>query len=66
MRYSLYKWVIMPMGLSNAPSTFMQTVNNLFYDILDFSMAVFLDDFLMYSLMVKEHFMLLEKILVHL
>ena len=63
MRYALYKWVVMPMGLSNAPATFMHTTNNLFSNILDYSMAVFLDDILMYSYTVKEHFTLLEKVL---
>ena len=52
MRYGLYKWVIMHMGLMNAPATFIQTMNNLFSDILDFRMAVFLDDILVYSCMV--------------
>ena len=60
MRYGLYKWVIMPMGLTNAPATFMQTMNNLFSDMLDSGIAVFLDDILMYSGTVDEHFMLLE------
>ena len=54
------------MGLTNSPVTFMQTMNNLFSDMLDSGVAVFLDDILMYSHMVKEHFMLLEKLLVHL
>ena len=49
MRYSLYKWVVMPMGLTNAPATFMQTMNNLFSNMLDSGMAVFLDDILVYS-----------------
>ena len=60
-RYSLYKWVVMPMGLTNAPATFMQTMNNLFLDMLDSGMAVFLDDILVYSGMVDKHFTLLEQ-----
>ena len=63
-RYSLYKWVIMPMGLMNTPATFMRTMNNLFSDMLDSGVAVFLDDILMYSCMVNEHFTLLEIVLV--
>ena len=63
MRYGLYKWVVMPMGLTNAPATFMQTMNNLFSDMLDSGMAVFLDDILVYLGMVDKHFMLLEQVL---
>ena len=48
------------MGLTNAPATFMQTMNNLFLDMLDSGVAVFLDNILMYSGMVDKHFMLLE------
>ena len=64
MRYGLYKWVVMPMGLTNAPATFMQTMNNLFSDMLDSGVAVFLDDILVYLCIVDEHFTLLEKVLV--
>ena len=66
MRYGLYEWVIMPMGLTNAPATFMRTMNNLFSDMLDSGVAVFLDNILMYSGMVDEHFTLLEQVLVRL
>ena len=55
----------MPMGLINAPATFMQTINILFSEMLDLFMAVFLDGILMYSYMMKEHFILLKKVLVH-
>ena len=55
MRYCLYEWVVMPMGLTNVPATFMRTINNLFSDMLDFSMAVFLNDILKYSCMADEH-----------
>ena len=66
MRYGLYKWVVMPMGLMNAPAMFMQTMNNLFLDILNSGVAVFLDDILVYSCTINEHFTLLEQVLVHL
>ena len=66
MRYGLYKWVVMPMGLTNAPATFMQTMNNLFLVMLDSGVVVFLDDILVYSGMVDKHFTLLEQVLVHL
>ena len=61
--YSLYKWLIMPTGLTNVPAIFIQTMNKLFFKILDSRITVFLDDILVYSHMVKEHFMLLEKVL---
>ena len=66
MRYSFYEWVVMTMGLTNAPATLMCTMDNLFSNMLDSSMAVLLDDILMYSRMVVEHCILLDKILVHL
>ena len=65
-RYSLYKWIILPRGLMDAPDTFIQTINNLFSDILNSGKAILLDDILMYSHTVNEHFTFLEKILVHL
>ena len=30
MRYGLYKWVMMPMELTNAPAMFMNTMKNSF------------------------------------
>ena len=48
-RYGLYEWVVMPMGLLNAPAMFIQTINNLFSDMLYFGVAVFLDNILLYS-----------------
>ena len=46
----------------NAPAMFMRMMNNLFADMLDKGVIVFLDDVLIYSTMVEEHFELLEKV----
>ena len=52
----------MPMGLTNMPVPFIRMINNLFKDMLDQGVVVFLDDVLIYSTMAKEHFELLEKV----
>ena len=61
IRYCLYEWVVKHMGLTNAPAMLIHTMNNLFSDMLDFGIGVLMDDIFVYSHMVKEHFMLLEK-----
>ena len=50
------------MGLMNAPATFMKTMNNLFEDILDQGVVVFLNDMLIYSTMSEGQFKLLGKV----
>ena len=46
----------------NASAMFMQTMNNLFIDMLDKGVVVFLDDILIYSTTAEENFVLLEKV----
>ena len=46
--YGLYKWTVLPMGLTNAPAMFMRAMNNLFTNLLDRGVIVFLDDVLVY------------------
>ena len=45
---------------------FMWMMNNLFEDMLDQGVVVFLDDMLIYSTMVEGHFKLLEKVFIYL
>ena len=59
MRNGPYKCIVMHMGLTNAPATFMQTVNNLFSNIIDSGEAIFLNNILVHLNKVKEHFILL-------
>ena len=66
MRYSLYQWVVVPIGLTNIPDTFMCTMNYLFSNMVDCRIAVFLNNILVYSYAVKEHFIFLEKVLAYL
>ena len=47
----------------NALATFMETMNNLFCNMFNSGLPVFLDNILVYLHTVKEHFTLLKKVL---
>ena len=50
------------MGLSNTPEMFMQAMNNLFADLLNYGITVFLDDILVYSHTRDKHIQLLHTV----
>ena len=52
----------MPFGFTNAPATFMRTMNNLFSDLLDRGAVAFMDDALIYSSTLEEHELLLNTV----
>jgi hypothetical protein len=54
-RYGSFEYTVLPMGLCNAPGTFMQLMNETFRDLLDRSVLVFLDDILVFSRTREEH-----------
>lgn len=62
-RYGLYEWNVMPFGLSGAPATFQRAMNDLFRDLLDKGVVVYLDDVLIYAPDAPSHLHLLDTVL---
>jgi len=56
----------MPFGLSNAPLTFQRFMNELFADLLDICVIVYLNDILIYSKNLKEYKKQVKEVLRHL
>lgn len=54
-RYGLFEYLVMPFGLTNAPATFQHLMNNIFRDMLDVCVIIYLDDILVYSSSLSEH-----------
>ena len=48
-RYGSFEFLVMPMGLTNAPATFQHFMNDIFQDMSDVFMVVYLDNILVYS-----------------
>uniref|UniRef100_A0A3B3DPC6 Gypsy retrotransposon integrase-like protein 1 n=1 Tax=Oryzias melastigma TaxID=30732 RepID=A0A3B3DPC6_ORYME len=50
-----YEYLVMPFGLCNAPSVFQAFVNDIFRDMLQKNVIVYIDDILVYSKTLDEH-----------
>ena len=54
-RYGLFEWLVMPMGLTNAPGTFQNYINDTLRQFIDIFCVTYLDDILIYSESFDEH-----------
>lgn len=51
----LYEYTVMPFGLKNTPAVFQRFMNDLFSDLIDIYVVVYLDDILIYSKNEEQH-----------
>ena len=56
----------MPFGLTNAPTAFQHLMNNVFSDLLDICILIYLDDILIYSNTLEEHHRHIREVLLQL
>jgi hypothetical protein len=54
-RYDHYEFLVMLFGLTNAPSVFIDSMNQVFHKYLDLVVVLFIDDILVYSTNYLEH-----------
>ncbi|CAJ2511912.1 Uu.00g075370.m01.CDS01 [Anthostomella pinea] len=62
-RFGLYKTLVTPFGLCNAPSTFQHYINDTLYEFLNRFASAYLHNILIYSKNLKEHRKQVRKVL---
>ena len=64
--YGSFEWLVMPFRLTNAPATFQRFMNDIFSNMVDVCVVIYLDDILIYSNNVNKHHTHVREVLCHL
>ena len=62
-RYGHFEFVVLPMGLTNSPATFMRMMNRIFGSLYDKCVIAYVDDILIYSETLNQHLADVEAVL---
>ena len=62
-KQGLFKWRVIPFGLTNAPATFMCVMNDVFIPFIDNFLIVYLDDIIVFSMSLNDHVKHVKKVL---
>ncbi|MBW0506004.1 hypothetical protein O181_045719 [Austropuccinia psidii MF-1] len=54
-KFGIYEYLVIPFGLTNSPASFQNFVNDIFQDLLDVYVVVYLDDLMVFSKSEEEH-----------
>ena len=65
-RFGVYKWKVMPFGLTGDPASWQQFINDLLWEYLNDFCTAYLNDILIYSTSIKEHRIHVQKVLTKL